>query len=398
MVTKTAKLLTVAALAIGVSEATLAQSVVSLVQASIVSQQNQENDQGPRILKGVLRNVVFGSSANITMEINNHQKTFVVNDATKYSISGSTQNLTAVAQKCTNAEIHVLVTKAQVGTLTNQIWDRSSWTTYLNRHQGTMNGTVKYFGAKLLQLGDYNFTINNNTKFVLAGKEVPRAKLKGKTTLWVTGDVKNDEAVAKVIADTSAGAGAQTSGGNTRPESVGTGRPTSSNNSRPDSAGTVAGASAASNAQAQRGYLVKIKFKILNSSDMPKGVVGDAVTSAANAVYYNDGKLECYGELSFNGIKWWSLSDSDAERLKANEYLFCKPKQNASYAKNGGFVVKSPVLKLTGSIMDEDKLSKPDTIFTVNQSITLSELAGKSPKLYESKEHLAFMYVEVKAL
>ena len=395
---------------------TLAAALSASVNPLLTALVGQQEDGNPRLIKGMLKTVNFGSTASVVLTMAGADKTFRINDQTKYSVLGNSQNLTGLYQTSNNKDVWAVVQKESAGVMLKQVWDLDKWGPYVSTHKTSIMGQVKFLGPKLLQLGDYNFVIKDTTQFVLGGQPSTRAKLVGKPQLWVKGDHKLGEPYALIIADTSEGLGIQpsgntrppssgstrppSSGGGTRPTSTGNGQsPTERDNTRPTSTGTGNLSPTEKAAQIQRGFAVNIYFKITNSDDMPAKVGnqagGDVVRGAAREVGAEDKTLEIFGDLKFNGATWWSIDQKNAIKQGQGSRLDIAPKSGAAYAVATGFLVKAETLKLVGSLKDDDDLSKSDMIFKVNQTINLFEAAGKGWVKYNVKNAKAEMYIWV---
>lgn len=444
-----------AILAIGVTPvATALPSRVASLTSSLIMNQAAEG-AAPKLESFTLVNINFGSTPSIVVKDSaGEQRTLIVNSATSFFNGGAAGTLTKFAQTCLNKTIYAQYQRSNGVVSVSKMWDSTSYTSWTNGHSGSRNGQVKGFYAKALLIGDHYYHIDDNTRFVMAGKDVVRKKLDGMPVLWIKCTVRNGKAMADVIADTSDSLGVSPTGGNTRPPSnsrpkstgtgssgstnstgqsptergtgrppstgTGTGSPTERGSGRPPSTGTGSSGSTNSTGQsptersngrptskgsgglspteraarARTGYWVRVWWEITDANDNPQGSTpGDVLGGTAKAAGVNDDTLEVFGVLRINGTKKWEIKQDDAEKNKRVRGELVKPRDTQSES----FLVQSETAKLVGFLKDRDLASKSDMLFDLNLNLNLYEIwQGNKVKEYTVSGGKAKFFVEVR--
>lgn len=369
----------------------------------------QQADQAPapKLEKVTLININFGSNPSIVVKnAAGEQRSIVVFSNVNIRNDKTAGTLTKMAQTELNKLVHIQTERVNGVNSVTRMWDAESYADWVNGHNGSRNGQVKGLFPKALVLGDHVYTINDNTRFVLEGKNVGRKKLEGREVLWVKCVVKNGVAIADVIADTSTSLGVTPSGNNSRPPSGG--RPASvgnpngtgnrgesgispterGNRERPASqGGSTKSPTERSKAntrsmtleerarQDQVGWKVKVTLEILDANDNPTSgeklePVTDVMGAAAGAAGVGDQKVELYANLGISGsnsVDWKREDAEDRKHQKGDKIVL---KQNGQDFR----LIKQYKLTLQGYVRDRDQLSKDDDLIEVNQSFVLYDL------------------------
>lgn len=394
-----------------------------------------ENDGAPRFVSGTLVNAVFGDAAKVEVKVAGGEvQTFRVNSATVMTLGNQSRTLTQVAQTQLNKSVKLVIRRVDGERMVMRLFDDASWLSFTTSHKGDMHGSVKFFTARFIQIGERMFELNDATEFRLEGKKVGRKKLEGRTDLWVKGTVTNGVPVALIVADNAQSLGAVNGGAaSTRPPSRGTGtgtgtqrppsrgtggtsgserppsrgdgqgspterpgnnRPAPGQNSRPPSRGSGSVSPTERAAQVQRGFAITLEFEILDSTDTKPGVVNDVVNAAAGEVDMKDMTLELYGSLQFNGQKLWEIAQKDHVPTVQQVFLV-RPGGRSGPA--GDFEIKAERLKLKGKLMDDDTITSSDVIFDVDLDLDLFALAGKGKQVFRKPGGKALLRVTVTA-
>lgn len=411
-------------LALCASSISIAQSTYlsTLTKTLVLAPADQA--PAPKLEKVTLINVNFGSNASIVVKASGGaQRTIVFSPNAIVKNDKTTGTLTKMAQTELNKEIHIVSQKVNGVLSVTRMWDAESYTVWVSEHQGSRNGQVKGLYPKALHLGEQIYTINDSTRFVVAGKNVGRKKLDGMTTLWVKCTVKNGVAFADVIADTSESLGVAPVGPNTRPPS----------NSRPNSTGTggVAGGNGSPTEQGKKprpnstggtktsptektkatnrsmtneerakqnaaGWKVKLTLEILDADDNPNlgekvEPITDAVEDVANSAGIGDQRIELYGNLSMFGSTPYKIDRDDAEDHKHKKGDKIVLKENGQEFR----LVKNQMLVLTGYFRDRDQLSKDDDLIDLNKSFDFYDLWVAKRTVYKVSGSKAQLIIEV---
>lgn len=358
--------------------------------------QSQSETPAPKLGKGILVNCVFGNTGSIVVQDSaGKDSTLVVNANTVFMNDGTTGSLTKMAQTEMKKSIRWIQQKVNGIQTALRVWDEQSYTTWVSAHQGSRNGQVKGLYPKVLMLGEHFYNIDDNTKFIVAGKEVARKKLEGMGTLWVKCTVKNGVATADVIADTSASLGVQTgSSGSTRPNS---GRPPSTggavggsstgtsptertNGGRPASTGDGSKSpterartmtDSEKRTMAQNGYKVKVTLQFLDTFDGPTGnVVGQVANAVADELGKDDKTVEVFGSVMLAGqTAWVGTRDKAGDaKFKKGDKISCKSNGSTT------FTIKGTTMNLNVDIKDRDQYSEDDVLLKHNENFDLYKL------------------------
>ncbi|MCU0315051.1 MAG: hypothetical protein MUC92_00500 [Fimbriimonadaceae bacterium] len=380
--------------------ALVAQSVLP----SLLLANAPESNPAPQIDKVTLVNLTFGNNPTVVVKNpEGKQRTISVRLDAKISNDKTTGTLTKMAQTEIGKSIHIMTQRTAGAVSVTRMWDAESYADWVNAHNGTRNGQVRGLFPKALHLGDHVYTITDNTRFVLEGKNVGRKKLEGRDVLWVKCVVKNGVALADVIADTSTSIGATPTGTNTRPQSGG--RPPSVSNpngprtrgesgtsptergGRPDSVGdgTKSPTERPSTArtmtieerarQDEIGWKVKVTLEILDSDDNPTtGEATEPLVDVANEVSrkvgVGDQRVEVYANFSIFGsssIEWKREDAEDRKHMKGDKIVLKDNNQEWRLIKHGKLIFQ-------GYFRDRDQLSKDDELIDIDKSWPMYDL------------------------